>query len=121
MRSYLYVVYDDLSNSFGSFVEYRTDDAAIRDFSKIFEKDVVKDPSSYYLYRVAAVDREDKEVKVVPEERHVVYTYSAYLSYQSSSREILSKITSQLSNVSDEDLSKVLDFISSEVNLNGKV
>lgn len=92
MISYLYVVHDKLSNSYGSLIEYRTDGAAIRDFKKMFAPGVVQDPSQYELVCVAKVDRADNSIAVSSSEVKSVYNYTAFVADRVDSEEDLSKL-----------------------------
>lgn len=92
MISYLYVVHDKLSNSYGSLIEYRTDGAAIRDFKKMFSPGVVQDPSQYELVCVAKVERADNSISVLPTDSKVIYNYTAFVADRVDSEDDLSKL-----------------------------
>ena len=91
-NSYLYVVHDKLSDSFGALIEYRTDGAAIRDFKKMFVPGVVQDPSQYELLKVAQVERLDNTVLVYHEDNQVIYTYTSFVSERIDKEEDMSNL-----------------------------
>lgn len=112
MTTYLYAVYDRLSNTFGSLVENHTDGSAIRDFKRLYEKGITADPSQFELHKIAKVVRSEDSVGsailcVEPVGQSLVYNYTAFVSERLDGNSLID----QIALLEQEDIDKVSDFV----------